>query len=69
MKQLEIFAKNLKQFLKESGLNQKEFAERVGVSATCVSKWILCQTEPTYTNIFNITKILKCTFEELSTEK
>lgn len=65
-KELITFAKNLKMFIKQSGLNQKEFAKKVGVSETCVSKWILMQTEPTYTNICNILKVLKCSFEELS---
>lgn len=65
-RELKIFAKNLKTFIKQSGLNQKEFAQKVGVSETCVSKWILMRTEPTYTNIYNMLKVLNCSFEELS---
>ena len=66
MDRLKTFAKNLKIYIKEAGLNQKEFAEKVGGSRTCVSKWILMQREPTYSNICNILKVLNCTFEELS---
>ena len=63
---LRIFANNLKIYIKQAGMNQKEFAAKVGVSETCVSKWLLMKTEPTYTNIYNILKVLKCTYEELS---
>lgn len=62
---LKIFSKNLKIYLKQSGLNQKELAEKVGVYPSCVSKWLLMKTEPTLSNIAKITTILNCTFEEL----
>lgn len=60
------FSKNLKLMLQEKGLKQNKFAEMVGVNTTSVSKWILSQREPTLTNIYKITKILDCTFEDLT---
>ena len=61
----ERFAKNLKLMLKEKGINNVTFAEMVGVTDSCVSKWIYAQREPTLSNLYKITKVLDCTFDEL----
>lgn len=62
---LENFARNLKIYLREKNLKQNAFAKLVGVSATCVSKWLLQQREPTLSNIYKITEVLNCSFEDL----
>ena len=62
---LKNFSKNLMIMLKEQGLTKNQFSKMIGVSSSCVSKWILCQREPTLTNIYKICKVLNCTFEEL----
>lgn len=62
---LNNFSKNLKLKLKEENLTQRQFAKLINVSATCVSKWILCQREPTLNNIIKILKLFALTFDDL----
>lgn len=62
---LENFSNNLKQNLSKMKISQKEFARRVGVSATCVTKWILKQHEPTLSNIIKIMQVLDFSFDDL----
>ena len=62
---LENFSNNLKQNLSKMKISQKEFARRVGVSATCVTKWILKQHEPTLSNIIKIMQVLDISFDDL----
>ena len=59
------FAENLKQIRVEMGINQKEFAERLGTTQQRVSEWERGVIEPTLSNIMKILKILGVSFEEL----
>lgn len=61
----ENFSNNLKHYLFKMKISQKEFARRVGVSATCVTKWILKQHEPTLSNIVKIIHVLDISFDDL----
>ncbi len=61
----ESFAKNLKNMLNEAGIKQFQFAKMMGVSASCVSKWLLAEREPTLGNIVKMLKILECSFDDL----
>ncbi len=61
----ESFAKNLKNMLSEAGIKQFQFAKMMGVSASCVSKWLLAEREPTLGNIVKMLKILECSFDDL----
>lgn len=63
----ESFAKNLKNMLAEAGIKQFKFAKMVGVSPSCVSKWLLGEREPTLGNIVKILEILECSFDDLIT--
>ncbi len=59
------FIKNVKNKMKEKGLNQKEFAKLLEISPTCVSQWLLYKSKPKLTNIYKICKVLNSTFEDL----
>ena len=61
----ESFAKNLKNMLSEAGIKQFQFAKMMGVSASCVSKWLLAERVPTLGNIVKMLKILECSFDDL----
>lgn len=65
MRKVENFYKNLKIMLKEKGISYTQFAEMIGVSNSCVSKWIHGQREPTLSNINKVLEILDSTFEEM----
>lgn len=49
-------------------MSQAELAKAIGTIPTAVTYWINGFKEPTLGNIYKITKVLNCTFEEL-TEK
>lgn len=51
--------------LSEAGIKQFQFAKMLGVSASCVSKWLLAEREPTLGNIVKMLKILECNFDDL----
>lgn len=45
--QSRIFARNLKHYINMSGLNQKDFANQVGVGYTSLNNWCLAKNMPT----------------------
>lgn len=46
----------LAEFLKSEGINQKEFAKRVGVSTGQVNEWLKGRSKPAYDNLKKIVK-------------
>ncbi len=48
------FPQRLKELLKFENISQKEFAQRVGVSQSCVTFWIKGERQPTAENIYMI---------------
>ncbi len=59
------FSKNLLIILKEKKLTQASLAKNIGVSKSSITNWIKKHSEPTMSNIANMTVFLDCTFEEL----
>lgn len=58
----EVFAKNLKRYMDEAGINQKELSDIVGVSTSTLNDWLLAKKYPRIDKIerlanhFNILK-------------
>ena len=50
------FAARLSDFIKETGLSKRKFAEKVGVSAMSVSDWTTGKIQPNAESIFLICK-------------
>ena len=44
----------LAEFLKSEGINQKEFAKRVGVGTGQVNEWVKGRSKPAYDNLKKI---------------
>lgn len=60
-----ILSKNLRRLRKEAGLNQKKFAEKMGVSQSNLSKWERSITSPDYNNLCSVADKLKVTADYL----
>ncbi|MBR2333885.1 MAG: helix-turn-helix transcriptional regulator [Clostridia bacterium] len=55
----------MKKERKIAGLNQKDFAEKLGTTQQRVSEWECGKVEPTLYNIIAIIQVLDITFEDL----
>lgn len=64
-KPMRTFGENLKKERKIAGLNQKDFAEKLGTTQQRVSEWECGKVEPTLYNIIAIIRVLDITFEDL----
>ena len=62
---METFGSNLKKFLSEKGIAQKELAEHLGVSSTSVSEWISGKKRPRLKNIYETAKWLNVNTSDL----
>lgn len=51
-----LFKTRLSEYLKESGISKRKFAEKVGVSAASVSDWTNGKIQPNAESIFLICK-------------
>ena len=51
-----LFAERLSEYLKDSGLSKRKFAEKAGVSAMSVSDWTKGKIQPNAESIFLICK-------------
>ncbi len=61
----ENFAANLKRLLRESGISQRSFAEKLGAPEANVSRWINQVNFPEDTMVDRITEALGTSYEEL----
>ena len=64
-----IFAKNLKQLLYDRGLTQREFAEKTGITEGGVSRYIRGERSPQISQLYTMSRALRCTTDELIMEK
>ena len=51
-----MFAIRLSEFMKETGLSKRKFAEKVGVSAVSVSDWTAGKIQPNAESIYLVCK-------------
>lgn len=58
-------AENIKEYRNKRGLNQYEFAEKLGISPQAVSKWECGQSCPSIENLCMISEILDVSIDEL----
>lgn len=61
-------ALRLAEVLKEKHIQQKDLAERLGVSKVSVSYWCNNQTNPSIDTLLNIAKVLEVKISELINE-
>lgn len=59
------FSENLNTLMKLNKYSQMTVAKAVGVSQRAVSKWLRNQSEPTATNIFNLSVFFKVSSDYL----
>lgn len=64
--QTEIFAKNLKKYLEEKNLKQKEVAEAIGVSPQTFNYWVLGKNLPRMDKIQLLADFLGVRYTDLS---
>lgn len=60
-----LFALRLSEFINESGLSKRKFAEKVGVSAMSVSDWTTRKIQPNAESIYLISKTFKISADYL----
>lgn len=60
-----LFALRLSEFINESGLSKRKFAEKVGVSAMSVSDWTKGKIQPNAESIYLICKTFKISADYL----
>ena len=63
---MKTFGQNLKLIMKQAGISQKVFAEKMQTTQQRVSEWETDKVEPTLTNIIKILSVLDVSFEELT---
>lgn len=51
-----LFPSRLKELLAFENITQKDFAEKIGVSPSCVCFWLKGERQPTAENLFLIAK-------------
>lgn len=59
------FSDLLKKYIRQSGMNQYELADRIGVSRVMMSKYITCKSSPTGLVLQKIAKELNCSIDDL----
>lgn len=60
-----LFAMRLNEFINETGLSKRKFAEKVGVSAMSVSDWTTGKIQPNAESIYLICKAFKISADYL----
>lgn len=60
-----MLGENIRKYRKEAGLDQKELADKLGVTMQAVSSWETGRTEPRMGTIEEVCKIFKITKQEL----
>ena len=63
-----IFAKNLRNFLDEKKIMQKDLADKLGVSTSVVYYWLNAQRTPRIDKIDKMCEMFGCTREDLITD-
>ena len=56
---------NLKQIRKSLSLTQKQFAEKLGVSRSCVERWEVFNSEPDFATMRKMKEIFGISYEEI----
>lgn len=56
---LELFGRALRDSLAAHRLSQNEFADRIGVSSSAVTSWVLGRKEPHFTMVFAMERELR----------
>lgn len=62
---IDIFADNLRDVMKEVGINQKELAYEANLTEATVSRYLNKQRMPTLKSIINICYVLECNVDDL----
>ena len=60
-----LFAIRLSEFIKETGLSKRKFAEKVGLSAMSVSDWTTGKIQPNAESIYLMCKTYKVSADYL----
>lgn len=60
-----LFAKRIRRRLVSLNIDQRELANRTGLTETSISRYINCQRKPTYDIVVRIAQALNCTPGEL----
>lgn len=55
----------LKQYMKETSVNQVKLSKDIGVSQSAISAWLLNKKEPSITSLWLLADYFNCTVDEL----
>lgn len=58
-------SENLRQLMKEAGVNQVQLSNRIGVAQSAISAWLLNKKEPSITSLWLLADFFNCTVDEL----
>ncbi len=58
-------AENLKQFMKDVGVNQVKLAFDIQVSQSAISAWLSGKKEPSIKSLWLLANYFRCTIDEL----
>lgn len=64
-----LFALKLKQAITSSGMNNSQFAEKIGKTKSTISKWLSGTHNFTIDTIYEIEDVLKIKISEIETQK
>ena len=59
------FAENLRQLMKEVGVNQVKLAHDIQISQSAVSAWLSGKKEPSIKSLWTLANYFGCTVDEL----
>ena len=60
------FRENLLYYIGQSGLSQREIAERAGIDYRTISAWVCGKTHPRLNQLYEVCKVLGITIDELT---
>ncbi len=59
------FGQNLKLLIKQSGLTQKEFAQKLGISQSTLSYWIVDRSKPDFDTVLFLSQYFDVSLDDL----
>ena len=58
-------SENIRQMMKEYGLNQVKLSEKIGIAQSAVSAWLSGKKEPSIASLWALADFFDCSIDEL----
>lgn len=59
------FSENLRQLMKDTGINQVKLSKEIGIAQSAISAWLLNKKEPSITSLWLLADFFCCSVDEL----